>query len=203
MSERTQNAADSEVKAEDEGLRLHIGLAEQGKLYALGGDHKRALLYYRRAIRMSVQRGDPEIFFRHYLECVMESLERMAQYDDVVAYCDKGIEFYAQHPPPHELAVRDLASIHQRRGMVLLKQGKRSEAHESLRQAKVVVTKCNQRLPLCETLLRWLDASLQLDAQRITAEQERGQYFSVRRDTVIPHRAIRVADERMLGTPLG
>ena len=37
------------------------GIAEQ-EVYALAGKHALALLYYRHAIHMTVQAGDPEIF---------------------------------------------------------------------------------------------------------------------------------------------
>ena len=37
---------------------LHMGIAEQGKVHALRGDHAVALLYYRHAIHMTVQTHD-------------------------------------------------------------------------------------------------------------------------------------------------
>ena len=49
-----------------EGLKLHMGIAEQGKVYAVEGDHKLTLLYYRAAMNMSMQAKDPELFFRVY-----------------------------------------------------------------------------------------------------------------------------------------
>ena len=101
-----------------------MGIAEQGKVHALRGDHAVALLYYRHAIHMTVQTHDSEIFFRHYLECVMESLEQTGSYPEVLAYCAKAIEFYAQNPPPNPLAQRDLAHIYERQGVVLLKSGR-------------------------------------------------------------------------------
>src|SRR5215212_4391682 len=108
--------ATSAAETPQAGAKLHMGIAEQGKVHALLGQHALALVYYRHAIHMAVQVQDPEIFFRHYLECVMESLEQMGSYTEVLAYCAKAIDFYTQNPPPNPLAQRDLAHIYERQG---------------------------------------------------------------------------------------
>lgn len=183
------------------GMQLHLGIAEQGKLYALAGDHARALHYYRTAIQLTVQAGAPEIFFRHYLECVMESLEQTGALAEVLAYCDKAIALYAERPPANPLATADLASIHQRRGAVLLKMGKLAEARAALRNALAVTNEIGRALLLAQTLLRWIDAGYHIDPARVLAEQRRTEYFSVRRDTVDAQRAVLLDDER--GPQLG
>jgi tetratricopeptide (TPR) repeat protein len=183
------------------GMRLHMGIAEQGKLYALAGDHARALHYYRMAIQLTVQAGDPEIFFRHYLECVMESLEQTSALAEVLAYCDKAIALYDERPPANPLATADLASIHQRRGAVLLKMGEPAEARAALRSALAVTSEIGRALALAQTLLRWLDAGYHIDPARVLAEQRRTEYFSVRRETVDAQRAVLLNDER--GPQLG
>jgi tetratricopeptide (TPR) repeat protein len=185
-------AADDEQPS---GMRLHMGIAEQGKLYALEGNHARALHYYRTAMQLTVQAGDPEIFFRHYLECVMESLEQTGSLADVLAYCDKAIALYAERPPPNPVAVADLASIHQRRGVILLKLGEVAEARAAFRNALAVAQGAGRALALAQTLQRWLDAGFHVDPARVLAEQKRTEYFSVRRDTVAPQRAVRLVDE--------
>ena len=179
--------------------KLHMGIAEQGKVYALRGRHDLALVYYRHAIHMTVQAQDPEIFFRHYLECVMESLEQMGSYAEVLAYCAKAIEFYDQNPPPHPLAQRDLAHIHERRGVVLLKSGEKDEAVKAFERGAAVLQGSGQTLPLLQTLLRWLKSGLHVDANRVLAEQRRNHYFSVRSDTVDAGRAIQLPDEQLHG----
>ena len=176
------------------GARLHMGIAEQGKLYALAGDHALALHYYRTAMRLAVEARDAEVFFRHYLDCVMESLEHMGAYHEVLAYCDKAIALYSERPPPNPLAIHDLAAIHLRRGATLLKAGDREAARGSLRSAISVARSAGGTLPLAQTLLRWLDAGFQVDAQRLLAEQKRQQYFTVRRDSVDPSKAIQIAE---------
>jgi tetratricopeptide (TPR) repeat protein len=179
------------------GAKLHMGIAEQGKVYALAGKHELALMYYRHAIHMTVQAQDPEIFFRHYLECVLESLEQMGAYAEVLAYCDKAIEFFAQNPPSNLLAQCDLAHVYERQGVVLLKTGEKAKAIQAFEQALQVLDGSGQTLPLIQLLLRWLKAGLHIDANRILAEQRRAHYFSVRSDTVDASRAIKLPDEQL------
>lgn len=174
-----------------------MGIAEQGKLYALAGKHALALTYYRHAIHMAVQAQDPEVFFRHYLECVMESLEQMGAYAEVLAYCDKAIEFFAQNPPPNLLAQCDLAHVYERQGVILLKSGEKEKAIRAFEQALQVLAGSGQTLPLIQVLLRWLKAGLHVDPHRVLAEQRRARYFSVRSDTVDASRAIKLPDEQL------
>jgi tetratricopeptide (TPR) repeat protein len=168
---------------------MHVGLTEQGKLHALAGEHRAALAHYREAMALAVRSGEPEIFFRHNLECTLESLELMGAYAEVIAYCDRALAHYREHPPGHAVAVRDLAHIHQRRGVVLLKRGERAGARADLAEA---VRLQPGSMPLAAALLRWVDAGLHFDPARIVAEQHRHRFFCVRRDTVAPERAIRL-----------
>ncbi|MCA9708785.1 MAG: hypothetical protein KDK70_23265 [Myxococcales bacterium] len=177
---------------------LHMGIATRGKLYALEGNHARALQYYRIAIRLTVQAKQPEIFFRHYLDCVMESLELTGAYDEVLAYCDKAIELYADSPPPNRLAKMDLATIHLRRGCVLLRRKETESARAAMKLAVDTARSAGGRLSLAETISRWLDAGFSVDPARLYAEQKRGGYFSVQRDKVDPSRAIELSEEELM-----
>ncbi len=184
------------------GMQLHMGIAEQGKVYALEGDHSRALHYYREAMQMTVQAGDPEVFFRHYLECVMESLEHMEAYPEVLEYCDRAIQFYQDNPPPNEMATMDLAHIYQRKGINLLKMGIQDEASEALQQAlataEAVGKVTSKTMPLTQMVLQWLRSRLHIDNQRVVAEQNRTQYFMVRKDTVEPAKAVKLPNENLI-----
>lgn len=193
------NAPTTALDVTQHNAQVHLGIAEQGKVYALAGKHALALLYYRYAIHMTVQAQDPEIFFRHYLECVMESLEQMGSYAEVLAYCTKAIEFYAQNPPPNPLAQRDFAHIYERQGAVLLKMGEKEQAGQAFEAALRVLQSSGQTLPLVQTLLRWVKSGLHIDPQRVLAEQRRTHYFSVRSDTVEANRAIKLPDEQLYG----
>ncbi|MFN8466280.1 MAG: hypothetical protein U0X20_12055 [Caldilineaceae bacterium] len=179
------------------GARLHMGIAEQGKVYALAGKHALALQYYRQAIHMAVQAGDPEIFFRHYLECVMESLEQMGAHAEVLAYCEKAIAFYGEHPPANFLEQRDRAHVYERQGSVLLKRGDKEGAAAAFEQALRAAEGSSQALPLAQTLLRWTRSGLHVDANRVLAEQRRTHYFSVRSDTVDASRAIKLPNDQI------
>jgi tetratricopeptide (TPR) repeat protein len=170
------------------GHRLHLGIAEQGKLHALKGEHGLALTCYREAIRMAVSSGAPEVFFRHYMECTLESLERMGSFPDVIAYTDRAIAHYATITPNSEeqraLVRADLVSIHQRRGAVLLKMGRVDEARAALEKALALAREANSPLPLGQTLLGWICRGFHVDAHRVLLEQEAKRYFGVRPDTV-------------------
>ncbi len=184
-------------------MQIHLGIAEQGKLYALAGDHAKALHYYREAMHLSVQAGDPEVFFRHYLECVMESLEMMAAHPEVLDYCERAIQLYEENPPPNEMATMDLAHIFQRKGINLLKMGQEDEAIAALQQAletaKTVGRLTIKTMPLTQTVLQWLTSRYHIDQPRLLAEQQRTEYFIVRKDAIDPARAIRLPNENMIG----
>lgn len=187
------------TRAEQAGApALHLGLAEQGKLYALTHEHELALAYYRQAIRMCVQAGDPEIFFRHYLECVLESLERMGAYAEVLDYCDKAIDLLATSEQPRELAPAELAHVYQRQGVIHLKSGNREAATQSLRKAVALAVDNGLCLPLSRTLIGWLDRGLQVDVRRIENEQQRTRYYSVREETVDKGRAVKLPNEQLI-----
>lgn len=176
------------------GHRLHLGIAEQGKLFALKGDHGQALTCYREAIRMAVSTGSPEVFFRHYMECTLESLERMGAYPDVITYTDRAIAHHATLAPTSEeqkaLIRADLVSIYQRRGVVLLKAGRVAEARVALEKALSLAREGNIDLALAQTLLGWITRGFHVDAHRILLEQEARRYFSVRPDAVDPALAV-------------
>jgi len=173
---------------------LHYGVAEQGKLHALDGDHMLALQYYRLAMKMTIDQKSPEVFFRHYLECSLESLELMESYDDVIAYCDKAIAHYKQNPPSNEVAQKDLANIYQRRGIVLLKKGLHDEALYALQKAIALIKNKAKVMPLAVQFQRWIAANYHFNASRVVQEQKSHRYFLVRKDTVSKEKAIRIPD---------
>ena len=174
--------------------RLHMGIAERGKSHAVEGNHTKALQYYRVAMRIAVAAKEPEIFFRHYLECVMESLELMGAYDEVLAYCDKAIALYTETPPPNVMATMDLASIHLRRGAILLKQNEREEAKSSLQAAREIARSIGGTVALAGVPLRWAQVGYAIEPARVLAEQKRSGYFLIRKDMIDASRAIELSD---------
>ena len=166
--------------------REHVRIAEDGKRRALAGEHREALERYREALRLAVAAAEPEVFFRHYLECALESLERLGAYAEVLAYCDRAIEHYRATPPRHELALADLAHVHQRRGIILLKQRDPAGAAAALSEAARLAGSARCALPLTAGVLEWLNRGWQVDPERLLAEQERQRYFSVRPGALRP-----------------
>ena len=67
---------------------LHYRIAEKGKMHALDKNHKEALRHYREAMRLTQKQADSEVFFQHYGQCVMESLELSGAYDEVISFCE-------------------------------------------------------------------------------------------------------------------
>ncbi|WP_144394101.1 peptidylprolyl isomerase [Pleionea sediminis] len=186
ISEETNT---DEAQSQDSNIILHMGIAEHGKVLALEGQFESALEHYRYAMHLSVQNSHPEVFFRHYLECVIESLELSNNYEEVINYCHKAIELYENTPPPHDMARFDLANIYLRLGVIQMKQGNKEDALNQIKEAKLNVPDGYQ-LPLADTLLRWLQTNLHIDEKRILQEQYRHNYFSVTKDSVRPEKAI-------------
>jgi tetratricopeptide (TPR) repeat protein len=180
---RPQSASSAPSGAPGDAI-AHLQIAEAGKHAALRGDHRRALGHYREAMRIAVTRGAPEVFFRHYLEATLESLELLEAFDDVLTYCERAIAHFAAHPPQHAVAELDLAWIYQRRGSVLVKRGEIASARAALEQALAGAVRIGAQLPLASLLLDWLRRGLAVSKHRVLVEQRRLHYFSVRPDTV-------------------
>ncbi|MEH6565904.1 MAG: tetratricopeptide repeat protein [Halopseudomonas sp.] len=179
----------------ENSLRLHLGIAEQGKLLALKGRHQDALQHYREALRLAVSSGAPEVFFRHYTQCVMESLELSGELDSVLRYCDEAEQHYQRLASPLPLVSRDRAENLQRRGCVLLRQGRLDAAMASLEQALQLAAQ--QPLPLARELTGWSKRGLTVGVRQLGDAQHRHQYFIVRKALVDPARAIPLPPERL------
>lgn len=165
---------------------LHLGVAEAGKVHALARRHGEALRHYREAMRLAVAAGAPEVFFRHYLQCTLESLELMESHDEVIRLCEEADAHYRRLGHPLPLHKRDHAAILERLGVVRLKAGA-AGAEEALRRAVELAGPGG--LPLAEEMLGWLDRRLTPTPARLAEAQRRRRYFTVRPDQVDPARA--------------
>lgn len=170
------------------GPALHYRVAEHGKVRALAGDHAEALRHYREALRLASLQGEAEACLRHYAWCVLESLERTDAHGAVISFCERVEAHYAQRPPEGELARKDLAAHLERHGLALAKQGRAAEARERLESA--VKLAGTGHLPVAERVLSWGRAGLHVDARRISLEQDRHPYWTVRPDAVRPDIAV-------------
>lgn len=192
------------MAATESSIRLHLGIAEQGKLLALKGQHEPALGHYREALRMAVSSSAPEVFFRHYTQCVMESLERSGTLDAVLRYCDEAEAHYQRLASPLPLVARDRAENQQRRASILLRMGRKEEAVEALEQA--LATAGTHPMPLAREVLGWIRRGLDVGARQLDEAQRRHRYYIVRKELVDPARAIALPPERLqaagLASPL-
>lgn len=161
---------------------MHVALAEKGKLKALAHRHDEALKLYREAIRMAVSAKSPEVFFRHYSQCVMESLEHMGQYAEVIHFCREADAHYRSLQADTALHRKDHGSLLERLGAVLLKQGDAAAARQALEQAAGLADA--QALPLAHQLLGWLQRGLSCSATQVNQAQRQHHYFVVRAGSV-------------------
>ncbi len=171
-----------------ESVNTHLGIAEQGKIYALQGDHYSALAYYREAMRLTMESGASEIFFRHYLESSLESLEVMESFQEVREYCDRAILHYEESPPQTNFARLDLASIYQRLAVVLLKLELPDDAGKAFEKALSIA-----ELTLSRTLLSWLNSGFHITRERVFEEQIRQGYFGVKENSIDRDRALKMS----------
>ena len=186
----------SETEHDSADPATHLGLAEQGKIHAVAGEHAVALVYYRHAMRIAVECKSPEAFFRHYLECTVESLELLGFFEEVIDYCERANNHYktvtATDSQQADFIARDQIAIAQRRGLVLVKLNRLDEAREwldsSLTQASILGTE----LPLSSVVLGWLNRGLHIDIQRLLAEQNAVCYFAVTEQSINRNIAIKL-----------
>ncbi len=179
-----------------QAVPYHFRVAETGKKYALKGDMERALACYRLAMRLTINKKGPELYFRHYLECLVEGLELNGDYDEVLELCDHIEQLHDQLDDAGQLQQLDRATNHQRRGIVYLKSGQTERAEDALQQA---VTMAGNKLPLAAALLRWLKSRLVISQERIAQEQRKHRYFSVRKETLRPDLATPITDDQIFG----
>jgi len=167
---------------------VHLSIAETGKLFALKNNHTKALQHYREAFQLAVSSKAPEVFFRHYTQCVLESLELTGSYDEIIEYCVNADAHYTSLQLNSSLHKRDHGSILERWGLVLLKKGETEQAKKTLINAKAVAGE--KTLPITEEVLAWLIRGYSVDTNRILASQRKHNYFVVRAEQVDDKRAI-------------
>jgi hypothetical protein len=168
--------------------RLHAGVAEAGKLLALKGRHDQALAKYREALRLAHGVRAPQIFARHYLHCVLESLERTGANDQAAVLAHEAASSAAAElgdGTPSDFQRRDRACLLERCGVNRLKAGDTAGARESLEAALAL----DEALPLSRDLLAWTARGLGVPAARLAEAQRAHGYWTVRADTVDSARA--------------
>ena len=168
--------------------RLCLGVAEQGKLHALKGEHREALRHYREALRLAVSCKGSELFFHHCTQCIMESLELSGAHESVADYCIRAEEHFARAETEDSLVSRHRGANLERLALSRLQMGDSEEARELL--AIAIDTAGKGALPLAEALLGWLRRGLSVSEARLRSAQHQHRYFIVRKDLVDPALAV-------------
>ncbi|MES2442991.1 MAG: peptidylprolyl isomerase [Pseudomonadota bacterium] len=163
---------------------LHLSVAEHGKLCLLKGDTREALRHFREAIRLCVSAKAPEVFFRHYTQCVLEALEKAGNFGEVVDYCTEAEAHYAGLGLDDAFHRKDRGSIAERLGIARVHLGDRDGAIEALERA--VALAGPKVLPLAEDLLAWLRRGYVVSAARVGQLQKTHRYFVIRQDSINP-----------------
>lgn len=165
---------------------MHMGIAEGGKLLALKGRHKEALARYRQALKLAQACNAPQVFPRHYLHCVLDSLELMGSWEDAARIATEAARAAGHVDDQGDFQQRDRAFLLERAGLNRLKSGDVDSGRTQLQEALAL----DASLLLTQQILQWLARRYTLDAKRIMQAQRKHNYFTVRADTVDAARAI-------------
>ena len=161
---------------------LHLSLAEHGKLCLLRGDGGEALRHFREALRLCVSAKAPEVFFRHYTQCVLEALEKAGSFAEIAGYCREADAFYAARDLDDAFHRKDHGAILERLGIALIRLDDREAAVAALTRA---IDRAGPGvLPLAEELLGWLRRGYAVSGERIAQLQQRHRYFVIREGSV-------------------
>ena len=127
------------------------------------------------------------MFFRHYTQCVLESLELTGAYDEIIRFCIDADIHYASLGLTGSLHRRDHGSVLERLGLVQLKNDNLDAGRASLEKARDIAG--DVVLPITEEVLGWLKRGFRVDTNRILGSQRKHKYFVVRSGQVDRKRA--------------
>jgi len=171
---------------------MHLGIAEQGKLYALKGQHKDALVHYKEAMKMVEQQKQPEVFAQHYLQCILESLELSGAHQEVLDTCYKLLNMLEEQTKlkgqAQDLLKRHMASVQERIAVQHLLLGHKNEAKEAFIMAQKLAGKKVQ--PLTDRFLEWLQRGYAIMPNKLKEEQKKYNYFIVDSTKIRPEIAV-------------
>ncbi len=162
---------------------LHIRIAERGKMHALDQNYKEALRHYKEALRLVQSQKDSELFFQHYSQCVMESLEQSGANDEVISFCEN-YRAFLDSKETNDLVQKHKSFVCERQGIQHLLKDETEAALVLLLEAKENSRKHKQ--PITEQLLNWLQRGYQISKQQIHNLQKKHNYFIVRQELINP-----------------
>ncbi len=167
---------------------MHLGIVENGKIYSLKGEHTEALRHYREGIRMCTQENAPEVFFQHYTQCVMESLELSGAHDEVISYCDKAIALLEGSIDKADFVKKNYVVALEKKAVQYLLKEDKAEATALFKKAQETIGRGKQ--PLTDELLNWLQRGYTVSKQQILTTQKKHKYFTVTKENLKPEMAI-------------
>ncbi|WP_046758281.1 hypothetical protein [Kordia jejudonensis] len=162
---------------------LHYRIAERGKMHAIDKNHKEALRHYKEAMKLTQQEQDSELFYQHYSQCVMESLELSGAHDQVISFCENYRSFL-QDKEQDVLVRKHNAFVSERQAIQHVLKGEQEEAKELLQEVQQDLGKGKQ--PITDELLGWLQRGYKVNKDQLTRLQKKHNYFIVRKESVNP-----------------
>lgn len=171
---------------------MHLRIAEKGKLYALEGKHQQALRHYKEAIKMTENQENGSLFFQHYMQCVMESLELMGAHKEVMSYCEKFLALLDEQNLNEELKLRYKADVLLRWSIQHLLIDEPKEAQSLLMQVQKEIGKGGMRF--VDELLTWLQRGYNIGQKQLRDAQKKHHYFIVSKEKVRPEIAMELPE---------
>ncbi|PTX59778.1 hypothetical protein C8N46_10888 [Kordia periserrulae] len=162
---------------------LHYRIAERGKMHALDKNYKEALRHYKEAMKLTQQEKDSELFYQHYSQCVMETLELSGAYDQVISFCENYREFL-QDKEQNVLVRKHKAFVSERQAIQHVLKEEQEEAKALLQDIQKDLGKGKQ--PITDELLGWLVRGYKVNKDQLTKLQRKHNYFIVRKESVNP-----------------
>lgn len=175
----------------DTKYSFHLGIAEKGKIYAVASNHKEALRHYKEAIKMTQNQVNGEMFFQHYIQCAMESMELMGAYEEVINYCEKFLDLLDTKEQT-EIIVKYKADVLQRMAIQFLYKEDKEEAKALFQIVQKTIGIGKQKLT--DELLNWLLRGYNINPKQILEMQKKYQYFIVNKDNLKPEIAIELPE---------
>lgn len=171
---------------------FHLGIAEKGKLFAVSGNYREALRYYKEAIKLTENQENGALFFQHYIQCVMEAMELMGSYDEVISYCEKFLGLLHEQIADEQLRKKYIAEVQQRIAIQYLLKEDKAAAKELLLIIQAAVGK--GKLALSDELLNWILRGYTISKKQIVELQNKYKYFIVSKEKLKPELAIELPE---------
>ncbi len=162
---------------------IHYRVAERGKMHALDKNYKEALRHYKEAMKMLQQEKDSELFFQHYSQCVMETLELSGAHDQVIDFCENYRNFLKEKEQD-VLVRKHNAFVCERQAIQHVLREEQEEAKALLQEVQKDLGRGKQ--PITDELLGWLLRGYKVNRDQLTRLQKKHNYFIVRKESINP-----------------